>query len=43
MAVRLLQGLPSDTVHELQRLHSQGGEVQPHNSVAICHSEPGAW
>lgn len=39
---KYLEGLPSATVHELQRLNSKG-DVQPHNSVTICHSEPGAW
>jgi glycosyltransferase involved in cell wall biosynthesis len=37
-----MDGLPQATVAALQRLHS-AGEVQPANSVAICHSEPGAW
>jgi glycosyltransferase involved in cell wall biosynthesis len=37
-----MQGLSETMVGALQQLHS-AGEVQPSNSVVICHSEPGAW
>lgn len=37
-----MEGLSETTVTTLQQLYS-AGEVQPSNSVVICHSEPGAW